>query len=71
MTVKERGPWGAGETEGGDQAFVASDDFTHDVRLYVNGDFGTKADRLEYAKEIAKRLNAYSTKKKSRRAPYG
>lgn len=56
--IKENGPWAAGVTDENQQrVFIQSDDFTHDVRLYVDGDFESKQQRLEYAKEIARRLN--------------
>jgi hypothetical protein len=60
--VDERGHWNARQQ--GDNhvkgVFVESDDFTHDVRLYVNGDFANMEQRLAYADEIAKRLNAWN-----------
>lgn len=60
--IQERGPWrvGAEFTEGpGTQPeiFIESNDFTHDVRLYVIGDFRNTAERQAYAEEIAGRLN--------------
>jgi len=33
--------------------WIESDDFAHDVRLYVNGDFADQGQRLAYAKRIA------------------
>jgi hypothetical protein len=59
--VHERGPWSAGVDPGEAQGrvFVESGDFTHDVRLYVTGDFRDEAQRLAYAREIARRLNAW------------
>ena len=36
-----------------------SDDFTHDASLKITGDFGTRERKIEYAHEIAKRLNAW------------
>ena len=42
--------------EGG-KTFLESDDFTHDVRLYVNGDFETIAERELYAMALAEILN--------------
>lgn len=61
MQIEERGPWNARQ-QSDDHikgVFVESDDFTHDVRLYVNGDFASGEQKLAYAKEIAKRLNAW------------
>lgn len=57
--IEESGPWMAGVASDG-RVFVESDDFTHDVRLYVNGDFTGPEQKLEYAREIVKRLNAFS-----------
>jgi hypothetical protein len=56
--IQERGPWTA--KQDGGKTFVESADFTHDVRLYVDGDFATPAQKLAYAAEIARRLNAWS-----------
>ena len=56
-TVKENGPWHAGICSDRSAHFVESDDFEHDVRLYIDGDFGSDADRALYAQEIARRLN--------------
>lgn len=39
---------------------VESEDFTHDVRLYVTGDFETRKQHFEYAKTIAEKLNEKS-----------
>jgi len=58
-TPKERGPWQAGVVESDGRVFVESHDFTHDVRLYVDGDFRNDAERLAYAEEITRRLNAW------------
>jgi hypothetical protein len=51
----DRGPWQVGHDT--KEVFIWSEDFYHDVRLYVNGDFATYDDKLEYAKDIARRLN--------------
>ena len=37
--------------------FIESDDFEHDVRLYVDGYFLNDEQKYEYAKQLAKRLN--------------
>lgn len=55
--VKEKGTWFC--YFGGDRIGVASHDFTHDVVLWVSGDFKDADQKIEYAEEIAKRLNAY------------
>lgn len=55
----DRGPWRAcKESEDSVKGvFIESDDFTHDVRLYVNGDFANSAQRLAYAETLANFLN--------------
>lgn len=59
MTIPDKGPWRAGQDDNSiDRVFIESDDFTHDVRLYVDGDFGSVEDKIEYAEDIARRLNA-------------
>lgn len=61
MQLIERGPWKARQQSDDHLKgiFVESDDFTHDVRLYINGDFASTEQKLAYADEIAKRLNAW------------
>lgn len=58
--IEEKGPWTA--AFGNDKTFIESDDFTHDVRLYVNGDFESHEQLLEYTEEIARRLNSYASR---------
>ena len=58
-TVKESGPWSAGVVESDGRTYVESSDFTHDARMYVTGDFESAEQKLEYAQEIARRLNAW------------
>ena len=53
--IYDNGNWEAGRTD--DRIFVESSDFTHDVRLYVDGDFEDIPQKYAYATEIAKRLN--------------
>jgi hypothetical protein len=53
---QDRGPWTAGQTEER-RVYLDSDDFEHDVRLYIDGDFASTEDRLKYAKGLAKQLN--------------
>jgi hypothetical protein len=60
-TIEERGPWSAGQDKQQaweQRVWIESDDFAHDVRLYVNGDFESHDQRFAYAQEIARRLNA-------------
>jgi len=54
---RERGPWKA-ITTSDKRAAVESDDFTHDVRLYVDGDFADMDQRMSYARAVATALNA-------------
>lgn len=44
--------------DGDVEIFVESEDFTHDVRLYVNGDFESDEQKMRYAKSIADKLNS-------------
>ena len=53
----DKGPWSAGVTEDMKRVFIQSDDFNHDVRLYVDGDFGGFERKLQYAYELAKFMN--------------
>lgn len=58
--IVERGPWRAAfDKDAPKTVFVESDDFTHDVRLYVDGDFADEWQRLQYAQQIARMLNAF------------
>ena len=57
-TPQDKGPWKAGFVRGeASRVFLESDDFTHDVRLYVDGDFASAEDKLAYAQDIARQLN--------------
>jgi hypothetical protein len=55
------GPWKAGleHPPRGYEAYIESEDFTHDVRLIVDGDFEGPEQCFAYAEEIAKRLNTF------------
>lgn len=57
MRIEEQGPWLA--TREDNNVFIESEDFTHDVRLYVDGDFESIDQRMAYAEEIARRLNVW------------
>jgi hypothetical protein len=48
--------WTVGVTKD-DQVFLENDDFTHDVRLYVNGDFASKEQEIKYASDLARKIN--------------
>jgi hypothetical protein len=39
------------------KVYLEDNDFTHDVRLYVNGDFATPEQHWEYAGVLARKLN--------------
>lgn len=53
----DKGPWEAGVADDG-RVFLQSDDFTHDVRLYIDGDFRDQAERWKYAQSILASLSA-------------
>jgi hypothetical protein len=57
----DRGIWTVG-VDGMTKEFIESSDFNHDVRLYLNGDFETDTQRLNYLQHIAERLNAHPAK---------
>ena len=62
QTIQDTGPWRASK-ESADAVkgvFVESNNFDHDVRLYVNGDFADVDQRFAYARGIANSLNAAS-----------
>ena len=69
-TPTERGPWvyHPRSIEDGKRidAYLESDDFTHDVRLYINGDFGSDAQCDTYGRMIAERLNSFAALRKSK-----
>lgn len=64
VPLTDAGPWSAGrETPSGTddtdiRTYIQSCDFTHDVRLYVSGDFASAEDGLAYAEALAARMNA-------------
>lgn len=55
-SVVDRGPWKVVQLDDGRLA-LGSDDFRHDVWLYVNGDFADKQQRLRYAETLVAQLN--------------
>lgn len=65
--VVEAGPWTSG-ISGAGRHYVESDDFTHDVRLWVGGDFADDDSKASYCAEIARRLNS-AHQSEQRRAP--
>lgn len=60
MPTREEGVWTAKmeRLHGKAEFFLESDDFTHDVRLLISGDFETDSQAWIYACEIARRLNS-------------
>jgi hypothetical protein len=62
--LADAGPWTAGRetpsSRGSEKlrTYLQSEDFTHDVRLYVSGDFACPEDELAYAEGLAARMNA-------------
>lgn len=49
--LSEKGPWVSGID------YIQSDDFTHDVRLKVTGDFANKQDKQRYTARLCEWLN--------------
>lgn len=44
-----------------EKVYIQDEDFTHDARLYLNGDFQDRAQELEYIKTVIEKLNATYT----------
>lgn len=60
LTISETGPWSVsvGKSEAGTlKVCLQSDDFHHDVALYITGDFCDNDQRIEYARLLADRMN--------------
>lgn len=63
VRLSDAGPWTAGRETSpsrgarGLRTYLQSEDFTHDVRLYVSGDFATAEDEMAYAVGLAERMN--------------
>lgn len=53
--LADKGPWEAGVADDG-RVFLQSEDFTHDVRLYIDGDFRDQNQRWAYAQSILSAL---------------
>jgi hypothetical protein len=55
----EKGPWKAEvwEVDGVKKVVLQSDDFTHDVTLYVSGNFASFEQKVWYAELLAEKLN--------------
>ncbi len=56
LAPHDKGPWSAGKE--GVFVFVQSEDFTHDVRLTISGDFADTEAKRRYADALAAQLNA-------------
>jgi len=54
----DKGHWSLFQRNEGELAGVSSSDFTHDVVLYVNGDFATAEQYRQYCEWLAAKLNA-------------
>jgi hypothetical protein len=57
-SVEEEGPWHL-YFDKGRVTGIGSHDFAHDVMFGISGDFGGAEDKMRYANEIVRRLNAY------------
>lgn len=54
----DKGPWKPFYRGAGELAGLLSDDFEHDVVLYVNGDFSGPEQFKSYCEWLAGKLNA-------------
>lgn len=54
----DKGPWKLFDRNPGELAGVISEDFAHDVVLYVNGDFATAEQYGQYCEWLVAKLNA-------------
>ena len=52
--------WTVGVTGEG-KVFLETDNFAHDVRLYVNGDFADQEQEIKYAANLARKINGTYT----------
>ena len=59
MTIMDQGKWRVQRT--GDLVWLMSEDFTHDAMLRVYGDFTDAAQCVQYAEQLAERLNQLPT----------
>lgn len=57
--ISETGPWEVHASKLDRDVYLFSDDFTHDVSLKISGDFETREQKIEYAHELARRLNTW------------
>ncbi len=61
--IQEDGPWNVFASGDEHRVGVSSDDFKHDVTLWISGDFVNRGQKLDYAAEIVKRLNTWKGEK--------
>lgn len=54
------GLWTVAVSQDG-KVYLEDNDFAHDVRLYVNGDFESQYKHIEYAAVLARKLNGTYT----------
>lgn len=57
--IIDEGLWYIGQNRGDKRVYVESDDFTHDVRLYIDGDFADDQQKMKYAEGVAYALNRF------------
>jgi hypothetical protein len=55
--MMDKGPWTVEYSKAKRMWCLQSDDFEHDVRLYITGDFADEDQRRRYANWLARRLN--------------
>jgi hypothetical protein len=60
IRCSDKGPWKADSSYRNERwrYFVESNDFTHDVRLYIDGDFADATEFEDYAAWLADKLNS-------------
>lgn len=59
LFIRDKGPWRADVSgEEKPRVYIESEHFTHDVRLYVDGDFTCLTQKLGHAASIARQLNS-------------
>lgn len=61
MRFDDKGPWSveAHSSDDKQKIIIQSDDFNHDVWLYLSGDFATIEDKIAYAQGLADILNKH------------
>ena len=64
----DKGPWMV-DVWPGEKVVLQSDDFTHDVAMIVDGDFGSHEEKLVYANAMAGWMNSNLPGAPNRRSP--